>query len=91
MLPPALFAPLAVACAPQVAPGTLAVAESGLDPLAIRDNTAHMVWRLRDLRKELLLAEDLIGAGHRLDVGLMQLDSARTILVRDVLGPCGWR
>jgi type IV secretion system protein VirB1 len=114
MLPPALFAPLAAASAAQVAPGTLAamaVTESGFDPLTIRDNTAHMARRLRDSRKALLLAEDLIGAGRRLDLGLMELDStdlarlhvtlsqafepcaslhaARTILVGDVLGPCG--
>jgi hypothetical protein len=68
---------------------------------------AHVVWRPRDRRKALLLAADLIGAADRLGFGLVQLDSAnlapqtfepcaslptaRTILVRDVLGPCGWR
>lgn len=117
MLPPALFAPLAAASAAQVAPGTLAamaVTESGFDLLTIRNSTAHMVCRLRGRRKALLLAKDLIGAGRRLDLGLMQLNSANlarlhvmlsqvfepcallhaasTILIRDVLGPCGgWR
>ena len=79
MLPPALFAPSAAASAAQVAPGTLTarvVAESGFDPLVVQDNTADMVWRSPDLRKVLLLAENLIGADDRLDLGLIQLDSA---------------
>jgi type IV secretion system protein VirB1 len=79
LLPIALAAQLAGYCASEVAPGTsvaVAAAESGLDPLAIRDNTADMVWRPKDRRKALWLAEKLVAAGHRLDLGLMQIDSA---------------
>jgi type IV secretion system protein VirB1 len=75
----ALVTQIARTCDPAVAPGTqvaVAAAESGFDPLAIRDNTAHMVWRPRDRRKAVWLAEELLGAGHRLDLGLMQIDSA---------------
>jgi type IV secretion system protein VirB1 len=79
LLPIALATQLAGHCAREVAPGTsvaVAAAASGLDPLAIRDNTADMVWRPKDQRKALWLAEKLIAAGHRLDLGLMQIDSA---------------
>lgn len=79
LLPIALFAQLAGTCAPEVAPVTLVAmerAESGFDPLAIYDNTAHVGWRPRSRRKALWLAENLIAAGHRLDLGLMQIDSA---------------
>lgn len=91
----ALLTQLARTCDPAVAPGTqvaVAAAESGFDPLAIRDNTAHMVWRPRDRRKALLLAEELIGAGHRLDLGLMQIDSANLarlhLTVSQAFEPC---
>lgn len=79
LLPIALFAQLAGTCAPEVAPVTLVAmerAESGFDPLAIYDNTTHVGWRPRSRRKALWLAENLIAAGHRLDLGLMQIDSA---------------
>ena len=44
ILPLAVVTTLALTCAPQVAPATLvaiAQTESGLDPLAVGDNTAH--------------------------------------------------
>jgi type IV secretion system protein VirB1 len=70
----------------------VAAAESGFDPLAIRDNTAHMVWRPRDRRKALWLAEELLGAGHRLDLGLMQIDSTNLarlhLTVAQAFEPC---
>ena len=48
ILPAALVAQLALSCAPEAAPGTLAAvaaAESGFDPLAIYDNTTGESWR----------------------------------------------
>ena len=111
MLPLALFMPLVAACAPRAAAGMLAAvagAESGFDSLTIFDSTTHTAWRPRDRGEAIALAWRLIGAGHPVDLGLMQivssnlarlhlslscasLHAARTILVSDVLGPCGWR
>ena len=79
MLPLAVVAQLAGFCAPEVAPGTLAAvaaAESGFDPLAIYDNTTAHSWRLRSRAEAADLARTLIGAGHAVDLGLMQIDSA---------------
>jgi type IV secretion system protein VirB1 len=78
ILPVALIAQLAASCAPEAAPGTLAAvaaAESGFDPLAIYDNTTGETWRPRVRTKAVALARDLIGEGHAIDLGLMQIDS----------------
>lgn len=71
-------AQIADVCAPQVAPATLAAiaaTESGFDPLAILDDTTHATWRPRDRGEALGLARELIGAGHSVDLGLMQVNS----------------
>jgi type IV secretion system protein VirB1 len=95
MLPVALVAQLALSCAPEAAPGTLAAvaaAESGFDPLAIYDNTTGEVWRPRSRSGAVALARDLIGAGHTVDLGLMQVDSGNLERLRlgvaEAFDPC---
>jgi type IV secretion system protein VirB1 len=70
---------MANACAPQVAPETLisvARVESGLDPLAIRDNTTVALSHPADAPTAALIAATLIHDGHSVDLGLMQINSA---------------
>src|SRR5260370_12467446 len=71
---------LAAKCAPDVAPDTIAsiaLAESGLDPLTIHDNTARQVFQSANLTGAIALAKDLIMAQHHsVDLGLMQVNSA---------------
>jgi type IV secretion system protein VirB1 len=77
ILPLAVIAQLAAACAPQVAPETLAAVaqtESGRDPLAIGDNTTHRSYRPHDVNEAATLAHDLMAKGHDLDLGLMQIN-----------------
>lgn len=77
ILPLAVIAQLATACASQVAPDTLAAlarTESARDPLAIRDNTTHVSYRPRDTPEAVAVARDLISEGHDLDLGLMQIN-----------------
>jgi type IV secretion system protein VirB1 len=95
ILSAALVAHLAAACAPEAATGTLAAvaaAESGLDPLAIYDNTAAEAWRPRSRPEAVALARYLIGAGHTVDLGLMQIDSRNLarlrLAVAEAFDPC---
>ena len=77
ILPLAVIVQLATACAPQVAPETLAAiaqTESTRDPLAIRDNTTHLSHRPRDKDEAVAIARNLISEGHNLDLGLMQIN-----------------
>ena len=77
ILPLAVLTQLAVACAPQVAPQTLtavAQTESQLDPLAIGDNTVHRSYRPETAAGAIDLARELMGEGHDIDVGLMQIN-----------------
>jgi type IV secretion system protein VirB1 len=79
ILPLAVIAQLAGACAPEVAPGTLAAVaatESGFDPLAVYDNTTAQSWRPGSRAEAIDLARTLINHGHAVDLGLMQIDSA---------------
>lgn len=79
LIAPALFVVLASRCAPEVASGTLAAVagvESGFDPLAIRDNTTGRSVVASDATKAVTIATRLIAAGHSVDLGLMQIDSA---------------
>jgi len=71
---------LAAQCAPGVAPDTIAAiarAESGLEPLAIHDNTVQRTFQSADLPDAIALATGLIVAQHHsVDLGLMQVNSA---------------
>ena len=91
----ALFTQLAGACAPRVAPGTLAAiaaTESRFDPLAIYDNTTHSAWWPKRQTAAVALAHRLIGAGDSVDLGLMQINSANLaalhLTVQDAFDPC---
>ena len=77
ILPLAIVTTLAVTCAPQVAPATLAAiaqTESGLDPLAVGDNTAHRSYHPAAKPEAIALAAQLAAEGHDLDLGLMQIN-----------------
>lgn len=65
-------------CAPSVATSTMAAivqVESGGNPYAIDDNTAHRSYYPRDRSNAEALANRLIEAGHLLDLGIAQIDS----------------
>jgi type IV secretion system protein VirB1 len=73
------FGQLALRCAPSVAPSTLASiarTESGFEPLSIHDNTTGTsgVPATRDIAIQIALK--LLGAGHSVDIGIMQINSA---------------
>ena len=77
ILPLAVVTTLALTCAPQVAPATLAAiaqTESGLDPLAVGDNTARRSYHPVAKSQALALAAQLAAEGHDLDFGLMQIN-----------------
>jgi type IV secretion system protein VirB1 len=77
ILPLAIVTTLAVTCAPQVAPATLAAiaqTESGLDPLAVGDNTAQRSYHPAAKPEAIALAAQLAAEGHDLDLGLMQIN-----------------
>ena len=79
LIAPATFLALANRCAPEVAPGTLAAVastESGFNTLAIHDNTTRQSMRPLDAPGAIAVAKRLIAAGHSVDLGLMQIDSA---------------
>jgi len=95
ILPLAVVTTLALACAPQVAPATLAAiarTESGLDPLAIGDNTAHRSYHPAATREAIALAARLAAEGHDLDLGLMQINQRNFrwlgLAVGDAFEPC---
>jgi len=79
LIAPPLFLALAIHCAPEDAPETLAAvagAESGFNTLAIHDNTTRQNETALDARGAVAIATALIAAGHSVDLGLMQIDSA---------------
>jgi type IV secretion system protein VirB1 len=95
ILPMAVVTTLAVTCAPQVAPAMLAAiaqTESGLDPLAIGDNTAHRSYHPSAKAEALSLAAQLAAAGHDLDLGLMQINHRNFgwlgLVADDAFEPC---
>jgi type IV secretion system protein VirB1 len=95
LLPLAVVTTLAVTCAPQVAPATLAAiaqTESGLDPLAIGDNTAHRSYHPLAKPEALALAAQLSAQGHDLDFGLMQINQRNFewlgLAAADAFEPC---
>lgn len=95
ILPLAVVTTLAVSCAPQVAPVTLAAiaqTESGFDPLAIRDNTAHRSYHPPAEAEAIALAARLAAKGHDLDLGLMQINQQNFgwlgLAAGDAFEPC---
>jgi len=79
LIAPALFLAVATRCAPEAAPGTLAAvagAESGFNTLAIHDNMTRQNVTALDAHGAVAIAAALIAAGHSVDLGLMQIDSA---------------
>jgi len=87
---------LSHACAPQVAPETLAAvayAESRFDPLAIGVNRGpRPVRRARDAAEATRIARNLIARGGNLDLGIAQINSANLgwlrLTVEDAFDPC---
>jgi type IV secretion system protein VirB1 len=79
----ALALTMAAQCAPGVAPETtvsIAQAESGLDPLAVRDNTTGQSYQPAEIGEAIAIASDLILAQHHsVDLGLMQVTSANLV------------
>ena len=78
-IPYALPLMLMEACAPEVAPITLAAIvqqESGGDWLAIHDNTAGRSSRPATVEEAVILARHLIAEGHSVDLGAAQINSA---------------
>lgn len=70
--------PLIQQCAAQIAPVTMAAivrVESGGDPLAMWDNTAHRGYRPQTLPQAVAILRRLMAEGHQLDVGIAQVDT----------------
>jgi type IV secretion system protein VirB1 len=87
---------LAHQCAPDIAPQTIASiakAESGLDALAVHDNTSGAEYTPEALGAAIALATSLIVAQHHnVDLGLMQVNSANLaavgLSIRDAFDAC---
>jgi type IV secretion system protein VirB1 len=67
--------------------------ESGGAITAIHDNTTNQTWKPKTLPEAVTLASALIRAGHRVDLGLMQINYAvwlqgRALPVARVFDPC---
>ncbi len=65
-------------CAPEVAPVTMAAivqGESGGDAYAINDNTSGLHYFPETRSQAVAIARTLIAAGHKIDMGLGQVDS----------------
>lgn len=85
VLPIAAALQLAAACAPAVHPDTwLSVVhnESRFEPLAIGDNTGRIAYHPSSLSDAIATAARLIAAGHSLDLGIAQINSAAGHLQR---------
>ena len=82
-------------CAPEVAPVTMAAivqTESSGWPWTIHDNTTGESLRFRSRAQVVAMARILIAQGHKLDMGLAQIDSENLIWlglsVTNVFNPC---
>jgi type IV secretion system protein VirB1 len=80
ILPLAIVLHTAAQCAPANGPSpeTLAAyakVESGLNPLAIRDDTDRRSYYPQTEAEAIALARRLIDAGHRIGAGIMQVES----------------
>lgn len=94
-MPIATILGLAASCAPGVSPvliAQIAQTESHLDPLAIHDNTARRSYAPADSDIALAVYRELVGAGHSVDGGLMQINSRNLrwtgLAITDVFDPC---
>lgn len=96
MLELAAVLSLSVACAPTVAPQTLAAiahVESGFDPLAIGVNRGGTPpRRARNAAEAVFIATRLINRGANIDLGLAQINSANLhwlgLSVAEAFEPC---
>lgn len=86
---------LAAACGPTVHPHTTAAiiqVESGGDPLAIGNNTRKSGIHPHSREDAVRSADEFLHQGHRLDIGLMQINSrwlkVYDITPTDLLDPC---
>ena len=74
------FAKLAAACAPSVAPETLAAiarTESGFDDTEVHDNATNRTYRPATRGEAIALSTELVIVDHHsVDLGLMQINSA---------------
>jgi type IV secretion system protein VirB1 len=73
------FGQLALRCGPSVAPSTLASiarTESGFQPLTINDNTTRTSGVPATGDIAIQIASKLLEAGHSVDIGIMQINSA---------------
>ncbi|MBC5815046.1 MAG: lytic transglycosylase domain-containing protein [Candidatus Eremiobacteraeota bacterium] len=82
-------------CAPRVAPSTMAAiihVESGGNLLAIGDNTTMRSYYPHDRATAEVLAQQLIGAGHSVDLGIAQINNANLarlgLNVHTIFDPC---
>jgi type IV secretion system protein VirB1 len=70
----------------------IAQTESGLDPLAVGDNTAHRSYHPAAKSEAVALAAQLAAAGHDLDLGLMQINQRNFgwlgLTAGDAFEPC---
>lgn len=89
------FDTLAQKCAPSVSSSTLAAiakVESGFNPLAIHDNNTRKIVPASDEREAVEVIDQLLGQGHSIDVGLMQINSANFsnlgLTSKAALDPC---
>jgi type IV secretion system protein VirB1 len=89
------FGQLALRCGPSVAPSTLASiarTESAFEPLSINDNTTGTsgVPATRDIAVQ--IASQLLEAGHSVDIGIMQINSANfgrlRLTLQTAFDPC---
>jgi type IV secretion system protein VirB1 len=73
------FGQLALRCGPSVAPSTLASiarTESAFEPLSISDNTTGTSGAPATRAIAIQIASKLLEAGHSVDIGIMQINSA---------------
>jgi len=81
---------LALACSPQAGPNKPAVSpdvlvsvaytKSGLDPFAIHDNATGAMLHPKSRQDAAAIARHLIAAGHRPDLGLMQINAPANLM-----------
>ncbi len=89
------FREIASRCGPSVAPSTLASiarTESAFHALSINDNTTGRSDAPINSAVAIQIASKLLGAGHSIDVGIMQINSANFakigLTLQDAFDPC---